>query len=298
MSLARPIRPGSRYLLTRRTAHRQFLLRPSDLTNQIVLYALAYATKVTGVLVHVFVAMSNHIHAVITDPEGRLPQFLHLLDRHIACCMNASLERTENFWASTPASVVALETDDDVIDKIAYGIVNPTAAGLVEKPGHWPGIMTPEAGMKITVARPGVFFRARGKMPASLDLEIAVPQLASSDGIEETVARLSERVEEKLCIARAAVAEANRTFLGREGVLATSWSDHASTPEAKRARQPRFAARDRAQRRSMRDRLRAFHSQYAGALVAWRGGNRAVIFPEGTYLMRVRHGVLVGDAPG
>jgi putative transposase len=298
MSLPRPIHPGSRYLLTRRTAHRQFLLRPSDETNRIVSYVLAEAAHATGVVVHAFVAMSNHIHAVVTDPDGRLPQFLHRLDRHIACSMNTLLGRTENFWASTPASVVALETDEDVLDKIAYVLANPTAAGLVAAPAQWPGVITPEAGMKVTVERPGVFFRPNGKMPASVELEIAVPRLAAYDGVEAVAARLRVLLAEKLRIARANVAATGRTFLGRQGVLSTSRSGAASTPEPIRARRPRFAARTRARRCSALDRLRAFHAHYARALHAWRAGNRGAVFPAGTYLMRVRHSVLVEAAPG
>ncbi|MEI8255456.1 MAG: hypothetical protein WCJ30_07245 [Deltaproteobacteria bacterium] len=297
MSAPRPIHPDTRYLLTRRTTGRQFLLRPGDETNQIVLYALAYAALVTGVPVHAFVAMSNHIHVVVTDRLGNLPQFLHLLNRHIACCMNASLGRTENFWSSNPPSVVALETDDDVLDRIAYVIANPTAAGLVTAPAQWPGAITPVSGMRMTVPRPAVFFRPNGKMPASIDLEVTVPELASCDGVVDVVARLQVLVDEKLLAARLAMADDGRTFLGRDRVLATDRSSSASTPEPRRVRRPQLAARDRVRRCGAVDRLRAFRAHYGRAMRAWREGNRGAVFPAGTYLMRVRHGVIVDPAP-
>jgi hypothetical protein len=60
MSLPRQILPGSTYLVTRRCTQRQFLLRPSKLTNQIILYCLALAVARTGILLHAFVALSNH----------------------------------------------------------------------------------------------------------------------------------------------------------------------------------------------------------------------------------------------
>jgi REP element-mobilizing transposase RayT len=298
MSLARPIHRGTRYLLTRRVAHRQFFLRPSELTNRIFLYALAYALSVTGVLVHAVVVMSNHIHLVVTDPAGRLPQFLHILHRHVSKCMNASLGRKENFWSSDQPSVVALESDLDVLDKTAYVIANPTAAGLVEDPAEWPGVISPECGMTVTAARPEVFYRAKGKMPACLELKVTPPELSSFDSVEAVVAKLRELVALKVRAARDEVAKAKKTFFGREGVLSASRSGSASTPERLGSRRPRFAARGRARRSSVVDRLRAFHASYARALQAWRAGDRGVVFPAGTYLMRVRHGVLVEAGAG
>ncbi len=298
MSLPRPIHPGTRYLLTRRTTQRQFLLRPSDATNQVVLFAIAYAAYCTGVLLHAFVAMSNHIHLVVNDPNGQVPRFLHLLDRHIACCMNVLLGRTENFWASTAPSVVTLESDDDVLDKIAYVIANPTAAGLVEDPADWPGAISPVEGMRMKVERPGVFFRPNGKVPASLELSVATPQHADYDGDAAVVARLRELVEEKVRAARAAIRAEGRTFLGRERVLSTKTSDSPSTLEPARTRRPRFAAQDRERRCTVRERLQAFHAHYARAMCAWRAGDRRAVFPAGTYLMHVRHGVVVEVGPG
>jgi hypothetical protein len=298
MSLARPIHPGTRYLLTRRVAHRQFLLRPSELTNRVFLYALAYAALVTGVVVHAVVVMSNHAHLVVTDPGGRLPQFLHMLHLHVAKVMNAALGRKENFWSSDDPSVVALESDDEVLEKIAYVIANPTAAGLVANPADWPGVISPEGGMTVTAARPAVFYRAKGKMPESIELMVTPPELSSFDSIEAVVAKLRELVALNVKAARDELAEANETFLGREAALSARTSASASTPERSGSRRPRFAARGRQRRACVIDRLRAFHASYSRALDAWRAGDRSVVFPAGTYLMRVRHGVLVEAGPG
>ncbi len=298
MSLPRPILPNTRYLVTRRVAHRQFLLRPNETTNQIVLYAIAYAAMVTGVLVHALVAMSNHIHPVVSDPLGKLPLFLQHFHRLVACCMNESIGRSEAFWSSDAPSIVALETDDDVIDKIAYAIANPVAAGLVEDPAEWPGVITPVCGIRMEVSRPDVFFRKNGKMPASIELNVVPPELASCGDVHAVIARLRDALDEKLGVARTAVAESGRGFLGPDGVLSASRSDSASTPEPLHTRRPRIAARRIERRKDAIDRLRAFHSSYATALRAWRAGNRTVMFPPGTYAMRVRHGVRVDTAPG
>ena len=131
LTAPREVLPGTTYLITRRCAQRQFLLKPSRRTNQLVRYCLADAARHTGVLLHAVCCMSNHWHGVVTDPFARLPEFLERFHRLFARAQNASLGRWENLWSSDKTSVVALVSDEDVLDKMAYTVANPTAAGLV-----------------------------------------------------------------------------------------------------------------------------------------------------------------------
>jgi REP element-mobilizing transposase RayT len=84
MALPRPVFPNKTYMLTRRCYQRTFRLRPSELTNQIFLYSLARAAIQTGVLIHALCVMSNHIHIVLTDVLGLLPNFARELHRTVA----------------------------------------------------------------------------------------------------------------------------------------------------------------------------------------------------------------------
>jgi hypothetical protein len=48
---------------------------------------------------------------------------------------------------------VRLVTDQDVEDKIAYVVANPVAAGLVEHPEQWPGVLLwGESRRRVTVS--------------------------------------------------------------------------------------------------------------------------------------------------
>jgi REP-associated tyrosine transposase len=116
-------------------------LRPSRLTNQLIEYCLGLAAERTGVEIHAVCVMSNHWHGVVTDPEGRLPEFLERFHRLLAKAQNASLGRWENLWSSDKLSVVWLVTEQDVLDKMAYTLANPTTAGLVKSPDEWPGVI-------------------------------------------------------------------------------------------------------------------------------------------------------------
>lgn len=53
---------------------------PSPELNEVVRFALARAQNMTGVRVHGWVAMSNHIHLVVTDVYGERPRFMELFD--------------------------------------------------------------------------------------------------------------------------------------------------------------------------------------------------------------------------
>lgn len=170
MSAPREILPGATYFITRRVLLRLLLLRPCADTNQIFLYCLAYAASRTKLLVHGFCAMSNHWHGAVTDPDGRLPEFLQIFHRLVAAALNVSLARVENLWAAEATNVVKLEHGDDILDKLAYMIANPVAAGLVKDPADWPGAITRTMGQSFTIRRPKRFFREHGRMPEQLTL--------------------------------------------------------------------------------------------------------------------------------
>lgn len=297
MSAPRRLLPGATYLVTRRCTQRQFLLRPGLLTNQIFLYCLAIAAERTKVELHAFVVMSNHWHAVLTDPEARVPEFLQLLHRLVASCMNAFLGRTENFWASGHTSLVTLESADDVLDKIAYVMANPTAAGLVASPGEWPGVITRRLGESHVVARPKVYFSDCGAMPDVARIECTVPRALREDDREVLAGRLRSIVGHSVRRARQTILAAGRTFLGAKRVTSTPTLSRPSTREPLRARRPTLAAKDPVAREAASTRLRAFRRAYWNALARWQAGDRSARFPEGTYLMRVLHSARCGPGP-
>ena len=102
MARPRPIVASKTYMITRRCYQRTFRLRPSDETNQIFLYSLAWAAAKTGVQIHAACVMSNHHHIVLTDVCGMLPDFLRELHRTVAKAVNATQGEWENLWSAEP----------------------------------------------------------------------------------------------------------------------------------------------------------------------------------------------------
>jgi len=290
MTAPRRILPGVTYLVTRRCAGRQFLLRPSAATSAIFLYVLAVAAERFGIHVHAFCVLSNHWHAVVTDPDARLPAFEQYLDSLVARAVNASLGRWESFWAPSSYSAVSLTSATDVVDKAAYVLANPVAAGLVRRGRDWPGLWSaPQSvgGERIVAVRPKVFFRENGQMPEQAELALVPPPGFTVEEFRTKLACALAELEER---ARAELASEGRTVLGAKGVLAQKVTARPAGVEPRRALNPRVAARDKWKRVEALARLTEFLRGYRDAWTRRRAG-KPHEFPAGTYHLRVLHGV-------
>jgi len=287
----RQVIAGTTYLVTRRIAHRQFLLKPSKLTDNTLGYILSVAAQRHGILVHTVVVLSNHLHLVLTDPSAQLPAFCQYLDSFVARAMNAALGRWEAFWAPGSFSAVALTGPEDVVEKTAYALANPVAAGLVARGSEWPGLWSPPEAFGNswrTFERPGHFFSEKGNMPERSTLELSVPPGFRAEDFRALVsARLSEKEQ---AAARALKAEGRR-FLGVRKVLAQKHTDFPGSREPRRKLNPRVAARDKWRRIEALARLKSFLHAYREALAKLRAGVKDAIFPHGTYQLRVFLGV-------
>jgi REP element-mobilizing transposase RayT len=298
MTAPRQVLSGTTYLVTRRCSERRFFLRPSALTNAIFSYVLAVAATRYRVNVHALCVLSNHYHLLVTDPDAQLPAFMQYLDGLVARATNASLGRWEGFWSPEASySAVSNAATADIVAKAAYVLANPVAAGLVRSGREWPGLWTaPEqlGAATISAARPKVFFSPAGDMPASAELVLTVPPgFASAGEFQVAVAAALHGLEEK---SRRELAAEKRGFLGRVRVLAQKPFTRPAPGEPRRALNPRVAARDKWKRIEALSRLIGFLREYRAARRVLRSGVRDVVFPAGTYLLRIEHGVRCAPA--
>lgn len=257
--------------------------------NDVFLFLLAVAAQRFAVQVHAFCVMSNHFHLVLTDPEARLPAFHQFLDALVARALNAHLGRWEAFWAPQSYSAVTLVSPEDVVEKTAYVLANPVSAGLVRSGRLWPGLWSdPDrigAG-PARIERPRHFFAANGALPETVELEITTPPGFGS------AAEFKDRVVRTLAARESAGAEkVGRKFLGVARVLRQSPMALPRSMEPRRNLNPRVAAQDTSTRITALVRLREFVRAYRLAWAARRAGKVDTVFPAGTYLMRVVHGV-------
>jgi REP element-mobilizing transposase RayT len=292
MTAPRQVLEGSCYLVTRRCLERRFFLRPSPRTTAAFRYLLAVAASRHGIRVHAFCVLSNHVHLVVSDPHAKLPLFHRDLDGLVARSVNSALGRWESFWAPGSYSAVRLETPAAILEKILYVLANPVAAGLVRRGRDWPGLWS-EPGLfgagPIPVARPPEFFRPRGRMPHQAFLELVPPPgFDDAPGFVVMIQRLLLETEDREA---ARLGREGRSFLGVARVLAQRPAESPTTSEPRRRLNPRIASRDKWKRVEALARLAEFAGAYREALAAWMAGARETVFPAGTWLLRVHHGV-------
>ena len=300
MTAPREIIPGTTYLVTRRCTQRQFLLRPSRVTNQIFKYCLVVASKRTGVLVHGYAVMSNHYHLVVTDAEGNLPLFMGWLNKYVAKSINALLGRWENLFDNGKYSAVALRDEGAVRDKLAYTLSNPVEAGLVEKARDWPGCWShPNLidGAPIRAVRPRHFFRKSGSAPTEVSLRLTKPPCFGQMSSRAFRRMLKGDIASRESKARIRMTRRGRGFLGVQAICAQSPFQRPDNRELRRNINPRIACRDKWKRIEAIGQREVFLRRYRQAIAAWREGKKSAVFPAGTYWMRVYAGAQCDDGP-
>lgn len=285
MSLPRAILPGKTYLLTRRCTQRQFLLRPDKKTNQAYLYCLGEAAQRYGIEVLAFDAMSNHDHVVIRDPHGRLPEFARQFHQVLAKVLNVRWSRWENLWSSEPPTYTELIDPGDVFDACVYTLLNPSAAGLVDHIGDWPGASSfpLHHGAELTVERPSFFFRKNGTMPKNVTLRLGAPPRGEDAAVWN--ARLLKAVAHGERQARDARAAAGKRIVGRKAVRAASPFDTPKTSTPRRKLRPMVACKNQWRRIRALGALTSFRAAYRAAWARLMDGHRDIVFPRGTYAL-------------
>lgn len=300
MSKARPVYPGAVVFTTREVHKRQFLLRPSRRLNHLVEYVVAVLTQRYGILLHALCVMSNHVHDVATDPEGRIIEFRRDLHAILARAINATHGDFDGLWARQPTCRVTCVQAADALDKIAYTMANPVAAFLVEHGHSWPGVRYAWPRKPRIIERPPGFFRNEaqgGTWPATATLQLHRPSgydHLSDDELGALIRRLIDEQEES---ARQKARACGTRFLGRRQVLAQPRTAYPSSSQKRFGLRPTVAARSTWTRIEKLREDRAWLERYDNAKARYRARETGVVFPYGTWKLRIYYRVLCEDPP-
>ena len=180
-------------MITRRCLDRRFYLVPSEETNAILRYALAYNAAKHGMEVHGYGYQSNHEHVDVTDVRGVRPDFVRDLHRDIALAMKELHGIPETMWSDAVTSSVELVTEAAQVQAVAYTVLNPVTAGLVEKAADWPGAVSLPGVRSVVARRPETYFSRH--RPEEVEIRITPPP-AWTGTEEQWHERLAEIVAE------------------------------------------------------------------------------------------------------
>src|SRR5690606_38746140 len=301
MPFPRPVFAGDVVHIQRRVRDGRFFLVPRAEILELVTYAYGAAAEKFGLELHAVCVMSNHLHVVATDVEGRHPEFTAWAHRVMALALKAIHGIEGAVWQEGGASVQRLVGSVAVAEALAYVRVNPVAAGCVRHEGRYPGVFgadedAPLAELVRQVARPACFGE-ESTLPDVATFACRAPSSFVDElGGERASARIAEAVARHRHEARADRSAEGRGFLGIKRVLAADPWTRPNQPPPKASFSPNskvVLAEGMAQAIGT---LVAFRRAYVEAMAALRAGLRAVAFPPGTYLMRRRLGCSCASA--
>ena len=298
MTQPRLVVPGDTLMITRRTLRRHHLFRPDSAIRQLYLYTLAICARQFGILVHAVTLMSTHEHLIVTDPQGRYPEFLGRLHRLVSLGTKMLRKWEGPTWDDDQSSVVRLLTEQAILEKLAYVMANPVKAGLVRHARDWPGItvLPHELGRRTwTMKRPEAYFNAKNpQWPDTIELSLTLPPSLRSYSAEALREAVGEELARQERVAHQEIKKRGWRLLGAERVRRLSPYRRATSFELLRDRNPTFAV-GRGHRKVFFQavaELRAFRRAYRQALEQWRAGLRSVVFPQGTWCMCRVHGAI------
>ena len=128
------------YFVTTRCFQQRYFMVPSPKVNRLILGWLGRALeRFPEVKLHGIVCLSNHLHAILSSGKHNLHLFVGYWLGNVAKALNDHLDRKGTFFERRYASEAIL---DDISAKrmLAYLILNPVAAELVDHAHEWPGI--------------------------------------------------------------------------------------------------------------------------------------------------------------
>ena len=283
--------PEAFWFVTVRCVRSEYRLRPDHERKELVGHWLARAQRRhPGVRLIAGVQMSNHLHLLVQDRWGELSGFMEYALGHLAKDLNR-LDGVRGPVFERRFTPIATLDEQALLDRIAYTLTNPMAAGLVRHPNDWPGLLLVGRGpgqptrTSFRRLRRTEFEQARQRArrfrlepPCRKDfLEEADLELELPEGIESH--HVQSRTDER--IARLKAERNGLPALGRRRVLQLSPFERPR--QTKRSPRPLCHASSREMWLAYLDGWRRFLSRYRESSKLFRSGFMSVLFPEYSY---------------
>ena len=290
---------GAVFELTSRTLHGRFLLRPGPRLNELLVGVLGRAQRRFQVEIYAAAFLSNHFHLLVrVETPQQLAGFMQYFKGNLAKEIGRLYGWKEKVWGRRYRSIQVFESKEDQVARFRYVLAQACKERLVSSPLDWPGVHCARSLVEgralegIWIDRSAEFqARRRGEpsLPASFASQEVVEftplpcwaHLSSSE-YRRAVRRLVQDIEEETAAKERA---GNGVCLGAKAVLRQHPHDRPASTA--RSSAPRFHARSRDARRSMRKAYTRFVAAYRRASAELRSGGRPVFFPRGCFPPRL-----------
>jgi REP element-mobilizing transposase RayT len=283
-------------MLTRTIANRRFLLRPSEVVNEVIRYCLFAAAEKCEVLIHSITVMSNHVHVIVTADAEQLSDFNAWLNGNVANCLLEHYRAQypeltlETLWSSDKPHEDVLATKSAILDALVYMCTNPVEAKLVHDYRDWPGLCSRPRDMLAdgnVYARPKLHFAEGGRAPETVFGRFTLPPAFADEEPEDVVRTFEHLVAERQQQLRNE--NAGKPYLGVKAILRTDPLDSPKNPRPRKRITPTVSAGGDA--KVMREAKKAVHAFRRAYRAVWNLFKELgeACFPAGTLMMHHRH---------
>jgi len=293
----RKLPPGT-YRVWRCTQDGRATLKPIDRVEGTLLYCLISATEKTGSELNALTAALVGYQAMFTVSENDLPILMRDGNRDAANVLKSLFQIRANVWSDGSYAYELLETPERVIEALAEIALAPVADALVARPEQWTGFSSYRMpfGTELEAKRPTVYFDPRGSRPPWVSTTLTKPALLRDLSAEDVQERVEEIVARRAAELRDQLRLEGRKPLGLERAkIADPHLPPRYRPQRggrKREYPEPYLSQEQRVRRVAPEVLKAWNDfvrRYKEAMKQWRELDREVVFPAGTYWMRVWH---------
>jgi Transposase IS200 like len=276
-----------------RTLQGRFLLRPVPEVNEIILGVLGRAQAKYGVVIHLFVFLSNHYHMLLSVQNAKqLSRFMAFVDANIAKEVGRLVGWQGRFWGRRYHCALVNGDEATLIERMRYILSNSCKEGLVSSPLQWGGVSAARAICEGRESLEGVWYdrtaeyraRLRGEAHRFPSIETVhlspIPCWADLDQEQQQI-RTLELVRDIERDADSMHRERNSKPMGMKAVRRQN--PHDKPKNFRPSPAPLFHAATREGRRQLREAFRLFVAAYRLAAEQLRAGNVGVRFPAGSF---------------
>ena len=291
--------------VSRRCVSRRFLLLPDPEVLELIAYCMGVAAKRLNISILSLMVMGNHYHIIYLDNDGRSPDFLEWVNRMLTLGLQR-IRKKQGYAFSGSAFDRGSSFSDQIIDSpeglraaTRYLMTNPVSARLSKNPCHWQGFVSKPGVQGIEARRPYWMTDQSGPEKETLHFSKPPETMLPAEAAEMSYeAYCQKELEEAVRDARAALRrEGKHHFKPLRKVMQVSPLSSPKTT-VKRGNMSELLRRACAVGASqVHAFLKSFREAYRTALTLYQSGNKKVVFPDGTWRMRVMFGCQVAGCP-
>ncbi|MEW5738555.1 MAG: transposase [Myxococcota bacterium] len=285
------------WFITCRTFQARKLMAPSSpLVREVCGGVLAKAVSVSGVRLHAYVFLSNHLHLIVHARGQRIAAFMKYLLGNLSKKLGPLCEPHwwGGFWERRYSAIPILD-EAALEDRLRYVIAHGVKEGLVAHASDWEGL---HCVQQLEDEKPRVFrwynwtkrWNSRRQKGEAVEPAVSRYDDEASEKVSLELEPLphwaSEDAPKRQRRMRALVAEVERAVAPRGQPLGVEAIRSQSTEPCwrrKRTPRPLCHASDAGARAHYRALYRAFCEEFRSAARRWLAGDRTPIFPPGSF---------------